>query len=187
MLVALAFQGEQEYSRGKGQRLRDLVGQRFSVYGGQMLVGKLPARAEPDRVDLHAKERRYVQGPSTNGGSVVPLVTVDFRSSPGPEFLCLQVILCVKHDDELMLSGFRYETPNPPGQEHDFCHAQPVRMVRGDPGENLDVPDWYSDETPTFPLNAVDCGGLCRAMLQSLYNTAKVDDISEAMRTYMYR
>lgn len=185
MLIALAMEGESEAPLGKGARLRELVAKRFDVCNGGTLAGQLSARSQAASYNLSIKSPRYIQGPTANGGGVLPLVTVDFQLEPEPMFLHLQVVLCVKHDSSLKLSGFRYESPNPPGQEHGFYHAQPVRVVRGDPPELLDVPEWMSDETPTFPLKAENWETLCRAMLESLYGTSRVREIEESMKHYM--
>lgn len=185
MMVTLARAGMQERPTGASVRsLRLLAGSRFDTCEAHHVLRQLPARPTGRAYRQPDGGPKYVHGPTTARGVVLPLFTVDFAFEPAPGQISVQVVLCVLYDERLRLSGFRFESPNPDGQEHNYFHAQPTRVVRGDPEDEMDTPVWLSDRTPTFPLDASSWAELTLATLTSLYARERTSELVQMMRQY---
>lgn len=69
------------------------------------------------------------------------------------------VLLKPRASDELGI-GYRFECPEGGQTNHNFYHAQPIRILKGtvatDEIEIPGLPAWYPDNFPSFPIQASD-------------------------------
>jgi hypothetical protein len=124
---------------------------------------------KPDRGDT-SEMGKFDFLPLVSKPRILPVLSLAY-DTPN-DIAKLQVALFTETERGIRAFGYRFESPEGPGQ-HNFWHAQPILQVRCHGETTIDLPGledgWRPTNVPAFPLDARSSIGLLVSLLVSIY------------------
>ena len=124
--------------------------------------------ANPEAGELHAWGGFIYLRPCQTRAWAVPILTVTYRfAEPTSLGLRLGLFLVNAADNSIASVGYRFESPDKPG-EHGFFHLQHI-IEMGNGTFALPTPPWMPQSKLAVPLDVETDVGLLLCMLVSIY------------------
>jgi hypothetical protein len=176
------------------QKLRDISGQEGELYDKALrshrhisqsaLEAFLPNKERLSGDLYRTKEFIYLRPIQDDeiAGFILPVVSVRYDFQKEPIETCILLALAQMVNGQLRFRGFRFESPQGNGGQHDFYHAQLIRAFVRD-GMPLNPPESdlanLPEKQPSFPLNAQCPVTLALAFFITLYGMPFLKEINK--------
>ncbi len=136
--------------------------------------------------ELHAWGGFLFLRPCQTREWAVPVLTVTYKSEE-PASLALRLgLFLVSAEGAVVSLGYRFESPDLTGAEHDFFHMQHI-VELGNGSFALPTPPWVPQTKLAVPLDVSTNVGLLLCLLASLYGPRSevLGQITSAQYSYM--
>jgi len=153
------------------QNILDFISNKYTRFADSAAIeNALPTDDNPTSDFKELLHFLYLR-PIQTGAPTVPVLS--FKTDFARSFPKVRARLALFFIDgvEIRSLGYRYETPEGPGNgRHDYYHVQPIRVLYRDrPGFELPTAPWVLDSHPAWPVDASDPVTLVLSLLVSLY------------------